>query len=302
MPTIRVELFEGRTVEQKRALAAALTEATVRTSVSSADGVDILFFDIARHDWATAGTWCDRPPAAPGLHRRPPTWRRRAARQGARRLVPSPGPGRGDQGSGADAWRAIASMIRGQRDRQRQPHAVEHQGVPRPGWRAPVSRLQASGTSGSATVDHERRDLDRPGLRAGCPTRARRRAGATPADRCRARSRPARARRRARRRPRTWPAQHLPGPQVVCQVKTTGPLPAVTRKSTAIARRSAAAGRGAGRRHDRGQRAQPLGVLMAHDLRDRAAHRRADHVRRADAQRPSARSCRGPCRRAGRAR
>ena len=27
MPTIRVELFEGRSVEQKRALAAALTEA-----------------------------------------------------------------------------------------------------------------------------------------------------------------------------------------------------------------------------------------------------------------------------------
>lgn len=66
MPTIRVELFEGRTVEQKRALAAALTEATVRTLGGSADGVDILFFDIARHDWATAGKlWCDRPPAAP---------------------------------------------------------------------------------------------------------------------------------------------------------------------------------------------------------------------------------------------
>jgi 4-oxalocrotonate tautomerase len=64
MPTIRVELFEGRSVEQKRALAAALTEATVRTLGGSADGVDILFFDIARHDWASAGTlWSDR--AAP---------------------------------------------------------------------------------------------------------------------------------------------------------------------------------------------------------------------------------------------
>ena len=31
MPTIRVELFEGRTVDQKRALAKALTEATVAT-------------------------------------------------------------------------------------------------------------------------------------------------------------------------------------------------------------------------------------------------------------------------------
>ena len=67
MPTIRVEMFEGRTVEQKRALAAALTEATVRTLGGSAESVDILFFDIARQDWATAGTlWSDRgsPPPA----------------------------------------------------------------------------------------------------------------------------------------------------------------------------------------------------------------------------------------------
>lgn len=66
MPTIRVELFEGRTVDQKRALAQALTEATVRTLGSSADSVEILFYDIARHDWATGGTlWSDRTPAPP---------------------------------------------------------------------------------------------------------------------------------------------------------------------------------------------------------------------------------------------
>jgi 4-oxalocrotonate tautomerase len=72
MPTIRVELFEGRTVEQKRALAQALTEATVRTLGGSADGVDVVFFDIARHDWSTGGVlWSDKggapapqPPAA----------------------------------------------------------------------------------------------------------------------------------------------------------------------------------------------------------------------------------------------
>ncbi|MCU0813149.1 MAG: 4-oxalocrotonate tautomerase [Burkholderiaceae bacterium] len=64
MPTIRVELFEGRTVEQKRALAQALTDACVNTLGGSADGVDILFYDIARHDWATGGQlWSDK--AAP---------------------------------------------------------------------------------------------------------------------------------------------------------------------------------------------------------------------------------------------
>jgi 4-oxalocrotonate tautomerase len=66
VPTIRVELFAGRSVEQKRALAEALTEATVRTLGGSPDGVDILFYDIERHDWATAGRlWSDRAPPAP---------------------------------------------------------------------------------------------------------------------------------------------------------------------------------------------------------------------------------------------
>lgn len=66
MPTIRVELFEGRSVEQKRALAQALTEACVKTLGGSADGVDILFYDIARHDWATGGQlWSDKAPPKP---------------------------------------------------------------------------------------------------------------------------------------------------------------------------------------------------------------------------------------------
>lgn len=61
MPTIRVELFEGRTVDQKRALAKALTEATVQTLGGSPDAVDILFFDMKREDWATGGElWEDK--------------------------------------------------------------------------------------------------------------------------------------------------------------------------------------------------------------------------------------------------
>ncbi|MBL8351795.1 MAG: 4-oxalocrotonate tautomerase [Burkholderiaceae bacterium] len=69
MPTIHVELFEGRTIEQKRALARELTEAAVRVLGGSPDGVDVIFVDVARHDWATGGTlWADksRPPAAAG--------------------------------------------------------------------------------------------------------------------------------------------------------------------------------------------------------------------------------------------
>ena len=66
MPTIRVELFAGRTLEQKRALAQALTEATVRTLGGSADAVDVLFFDIQRQDWATGGVlWSTQSPPQP---------------------------------------------------------------------------------------------------------------------------------------------------------------------------------------------------------------------------------------------
>jgi 4-oxalocrotonate tautomerase len=65
MPTIHVELFEGRTPEHKRALARELTDACVRVLGCSADGVDVVFHDVARHDWATGGRlWSDPPPAA----------------------------------------------------------------------------------------------------------------------------------------------------------------------------------------------------------------------------------------------
>lgn len=61
MPTIRVELFEGRTPQQKSELANELTQACVKVLGGLADGVDVLFFDVARHDWATGGiSWADK--------------------------------------------------------------------------------------------------------------------------------------------------------------------------------------------------------------------------------------------------
>ncbi len=68
MPTIRIDMFEGRTIEQKRALVAAVTDACVKTIGASPDSVDILLFDIAKQNWARGGQlWSDRaasPPAA----------------------------------------------------------------------------------------------------------------------------------------------------------------------------------------------------------------------------------------------
>jgi 4-oxalocrotonate tautomerase len=61
MPTIRIELFEGRTPQQKAELAKEMTAACVRVLGGSADSVDILFFDVARQDWATGGVlWSEK--------------------------------------------------------------------------------------------------------------------------------------------------------------------------------------------------------------------------------------------------
>jgi len=79
MPTIHVEMFAGRTVEQKRALAKALTEATVTTLGGQPEAVDVVFVDVERQNWATGGQlWSDAVAAAP------PTARQRARPAGKR--------------------------------------------------------------------------------------------------------------------------------------------------------------------------------------------------------------------------
>lgn len=61
MPTLHVELFEGRSPEVKARLARALTDACVSVLGGSPESVDILFRDVARHDWATGGVlWSER--------------------------------------------------------------------------------------------------------------------------------------------------------------------------------------------------------------------------------------------------
>ncbi len=61
MPTIRVELLEGRTPEQKTALVKALTQAVVDSLGSKPESVDVLLFDIARQHWATGGVqWSEK--------------------------------------------------------------------------------------------------------------------------------------------------------------------------------------------------------------------------------------------------
>ncbi len=66
MPTLRVELFAGRTPEQKAQLAHELTQACVRVLGGDPSGVDVLFFDVERHDWATGGVlWHEKASQVP---------------------------------------------------------------------------------------------------------------------------------------------------------------------------------------------------------------------------------------------
>ncbi len=61
MPLIKVELFEGRSLEQKREYAKALTEASVRVLGIDPGAVDVIFSDVKRSDWATGGVlWSDK--------------------------------------------------------------------------------------------------------------------------------------------------------------------------------------------------------------------------------------------------
>ena len=55
MPIIRVELWSGRTKEQKAELADALTAALVRIGKTSADHTIVIFQDIDKSDWAEGG-------------------------------------------------------------------------------------------------------------------------------------------------------------------------------------------------------------------------------------------------------
>lgn len=67
MPTLRVELFEGRTEQQKADLAAKLTQACVDVLGGGPESVDVIFFDIARRDWATGGVlWSQKAPSIVG--------------------------------------------------------------------------------------------------------------------------------------------------------------------------------------------------------------------------------------------
>ena len=61
MPTYHLEMFEGRTLEQKKKLVAEITRVTVEVLGSSAESVDIIITEFKRENWATGGRLWSEP-------------------------------------------------------------------------------------------------------------------------------------------------------------------------------------------------------------------------------------------------
>jgi 4-oxalocrotonate tautomerase len=55
MPIIQIELLEGRTIDQKRALVERVTQAVCETINAPAEAVSIIIREMKREDYAKAG-------------------------------------------------------------------------------------------------------------------------------------------------------------------------------------------------------------------------------------------------------
>ena len=55
MPTIQIQMFDGRSKEQRQELARAITEATCRVMDLPPEAVDIVITEVKRENWITAG-------------------------------------------------------------------------------------------------------------------------------------------------------------------------------------------------------------------------------------------------------
>ena len=67
MPVVRVSFYEGRSREQKREIAEAITETLVRVAGSKREAVNVLFDTFGREDWVIGGApEYARPSVSPG--------------------------------------------------------------------------------------------------------------------------------------------------------------------------------------------------------------------------------------------
>ena len=58
MPVIRVEMFKGRTKDQKREMVKELTDSFIKTCGGTPESVHIVITDVDMEDWGVAGDLC----------------------------------------------------------------------------------------------------------------------------------------------------------------------------------------------------------------------------------------------------
>ena len=55
MPVVRLSMWPGRTVDQKKELARAITDAVVSIGKTTPEATIVIFEEIEKEDWAQAG-------------------------------------------------------------------------------------------------------------------------------------------------------------------------------------------------------------------------------------------------------
>jgi 4-oxalocrotonate tautomerase len=60
MAIVRIEMFSGRSREQKAAAAKAITEIMIKTLGTTSAGTQIIFVDVKKSDWAHDGKLSDQ--------------------------------------------------------------------------------------------------------------------------------------------------------------------------------------------------------------------------------------------------
>ena len=58
MPIIKIEMFEGRSLEQKRELVESFTKEMVRICKTDADSINIIIEDVKKENWGAGGKLC----------------------------------------------------------------------------------------------------------------------------------------------------------------------------------------------------------------------------------------------------
>ncbi|WP_419780751.1 4-oxalocrotonate tautomerase [Maridesulfovibrio sp.] len=58
MPVIKVEMFEGRSIEQKRELVEVLSKETARITGCSVESIYVVIDEVKKENWGAGGELC----------------------------------------------------------------------------------------------------------------------------------------------------------------------------------------------------------------------------------------------------